>query len=80
MEQTQPTEERSFEFSYASGPGFRPHPPGPARAPPGSPGQASDWDHSHRQAMYGSTRARQHTNRRPNEPPSSIKAKKIAKQ
>lgn len=80
MEQVEPAEKRSSEFSYAAGAGIRPHPPGPGRATPRSPGQASVWSHSNCQAVYGVTRPRQHANRGPNEPPTSLETRDRRKQ
>lgn len=72
MEQVKLVEKWSSEFSYAAGSGIRPHPPSPGWATPRSPGQASVRGHSNCQAVYGGTGPRQHSNRGPNEPPTSI--------
>lgn len=75
MEQVKPAEKRSSELSDAAGAGIRPYSTGPGRATPGSPGQASLWSHSNCQAVYGGPGPRQHSNRRPNEPPTSLENK-----
>lgn len=75
VEQVKPAEKRSPEFSYAAGVGIRPHPPRSSWAPSRSPGQASVWSHSNCQAVYGGTGPWQHSNRGPNEPPTSLENK-----
>lgn len=80
MEQVKPSEKWSSEFSYAAGSGIWPHPPGPGRTTPRSPGQASVWSHSNSQAVYGGTGPWQHSNRGPNEPPTSLEARERSKQ
>lgn len=75
MEQVKPAERRSSELSNAAGPGIRPHPPCPGRGAPRSSGPTSVWNHSDCQAVPGGSGPRQHSNRGPNEPPTSLKAR-----
>lgn len=75
MEQIKPVERWSSEFSYAAGPGIRPHPASSGWAAPCGPGQASVRSHGNSQAVYGGTGPRQHSNRGPNEPPTPLETR-----
>lgn len=85
VEQVKPAERWRSEFSYAAGACIWPHPACPGWATPCSPGQTPVWSHSNCQAVYGGTGPWQHSNRRPDEPPTSLetrdsrKEKEIAK-